>query len=371
MQLIGLTNMRYFKNKIQFVFTILILICIFFISRYFLKITTQKSINSFISISTTFDYSNNGKTLTKIYNENMKVIATENINWGNYYHYIKEDDFLYFFGGKSILSVDSVSGKSKVYENIIEKGSIDMVNNQGEKTLFISNIGMITENNYTSEVCEIVDFSNFETRSFKTDNSLALDAIYLNEKYYVVSRDFNPKTPSRMLEIYDNNMELIKKEPLDYDCSFYRIYRKNDNLYVIGTISNDNKIKIIDINDDTPLLVSEHSVPNAEIFINQSNEELYFSNDFGVYSLNVNNDLLKLVFDSNQIADSNTKENTFSYIPYFSSNSNALRVVIRSKKDIDKTPQVKFFVQDTSTGDFVPIKIKDKPLICIYYGKLE
>lgn len=344
------------------------------------EVSDKIDIHKYISISTTSDYIEPAQSEINIYDESMKIVDTKQIDSGSYYSYMEKENKMYFFGGKSILSIDKTSGKLKTFNNIIDKGIIENINNQGDSPLFINNIELTSKNVYNSEIHEILDLNDMSQTSFKTNDSLALDAIKISNKYYVISRNFKDDENNRVLEIYDTNQSLINEIPLDFDSSIYQFYKKNDKLYLIGSASADEKIKIININEDLTLsLINELDIDSSEIFIDQSNQELYILNNSGVHKIDIEQNIVITIFDTKQFDSSNQKDNEYAISAFFGGNGKSLRVIKRSNLEPEKQGEVKTFIQDESKDKFIVLdkvsidrdSINKGYMMGIYFGKLN
>lgn len=327
--------------------------------------------SEYISISTTSDYEQPGKSEINFYDNSMKKINTEYINSGGYHTYIEKDNMIYLLGGKSLLKINKNSAEITESSNIIDSGIMELVNVQGDTSIFINNIGVVSKTEYDSEICEILELDNPKVNSFKTDKSLAMDAIKIKDKYYVISRRFDEEKSSRALEIYDNNKILLSKETLDNSHTFYQFYKKNDDLYLIGTFGEFEN-KILKLNEDGLLsLVDTLEGFTGEIFIDQFKQELYLLNDDGVHQVDIEKKKITTIFDTKDFYKEN---NDYTINMFFTTNSQALRIIKRSKADVNLEAEVKYFIKSELNEDFKELEdfsANEDSMMVVFLGALN
>lgn len=340
------------------------------------KIILNNESQKYVSISSTRDFVIPGKSEIVIYDASMKKLNTQSINTGGYFNYIEREDSIYFIGGMSILRLDKKSGAVKEFPNIVDDGIIDKVNVQGDTPLLVKNIRAISDNEYDCEICEFSDLDNPKIiTSFKTNKSLAMDAIKLNNKYYVLSRLFGVEEYSNYaLEIYDDNYALISKQILDSPCTFFQFYENNDSLYIVGDsfgLEND----ILKLNEDDSLTSLDINGFVGCIFINQFEEELYVFDNTGVVNkVNIEEKNVTPVIDMKKIDESYDANNDYYIRQYFTENSKAFSTVIRNSVKPDLPAKVKHFIKTEQDQEFKEIEglsVDNDVMMGIYFGALE
>lgn len=328
--------------------------------------------NQYISISSTDDTIYPGRTEVSLYDSDLKKIETKTVKEGGFGSYFESESSITFLGGKSILTINKASGLIENSKEIINNGVIELIDNQGDNILFIKNNGIISKTEYNSEVCEITNFDTLSIDTFSTDNSLAMDAIVIDDIYYVLSRTFDDSDSSRMLEIYDENKKIIKKIPLDETHTFYQFFKQNDDLYLIGTLGNSEN-SILKLNKD----YSIENIPTVkgfigDVFIDSFDSKLYFSNQNGVFLLDIDNANIVDVFSSEEFDNTDKSQNDYTFRLFFTSYGKGLRVIKRSLKNSEEKPVVKIFMLDNDTNKFNELNVNiDESLIGIYFNILK
>ncbi|PWL55766.1 MAG: hypothetical protein DBY38_00290 [Clostridium cadaveris] len=364
------------NKKLIITLTILPLICVsLYVFIFYVKKTNEK----YIAVSSTLDFENPGSTEIVTYDNNLNKLTNETINLGTGLFHIESKNKIYLFAGQSYLSINKSTGEQKKFENIIDTGVIESVNSTGDCPVLIKNIGMLTELDYDCEICIIDDLDNPKLTSFKTQNTLAADAIKFKNKIYAITSS-SGASGSYFIEIYDENGTLIDKNKLYISNCMYKFYIYNDSLYLLSFSGECYSTIINKVNDDGMLNNTDTKIFDGLFSVNPINNNIYSSTKDGtIFKINLDgNKPEEIVSIKDLLPSKNNNVNSIFNLLYFYDNTFAIRSLIEVPvADSKYNTSVVFFIPEE--GEYVNCETvtnldmdnSTKGKRIVYFGKIS
>ena len=342
-----MSNIKKFLSK-RFIITILILGLCFACVIIVTMINCKSGYPQYIAISSTFDHVVPGSTTFTTYDKKFNKISSESIDLGcGGPGVIDNQDEIYFFAGRSYISLDKNTGKYKQYPNIIDRGVIEAVNGMGQCPVLVKNVGFISSTEYDCEVCVIDDLNNPSISSFKTQNSSVSDAIKFNDMFYVVTQAAEDSR-DMFLEVYDSEYNFIVKNKIYFDSAEFKFYVSKDNtLYLFNFL--DNSTSVYKVNKEGTL----NDVPSNKFtgycHINQINRKVYCtSNDGGILEVNIDESNCNEILNVDKLMPEHTVSYDYTNTLLFDNDKFVIRTIARLPLDLvsEVNACIKIYIQD-------------------------